>query len=267
MSFPNGPGNVQKARDLLELMKREIIHGDVHGLDYLKSHERRFLKTFEFVPNGRSCLEIGATSLFQLALGEAFGFETVNAISMSNSILEKRINKEYRIGDIFTRNMTFSIDVESELLPFSDKSLDFVLCCEVIEHLDVDPMFMMIELNRVLADGGQLLITTPNACSARNFWKIAKGYRPHFFTQYLIDRSPYRHNFEYDIHGLVSLATASGFEVSRFETHDVFEAAHDEALHFLKTSGFPVVDRGDDIFLLLRKAGSPQKRYPKDLYA
>ena len=44
-----------------------------------------------------------------------------------------------------------------------------------------------------------MVLTTPNSCSGRNFWKIAHGYRPHFYMQYEKSRSPYRHNIEYDV--------------------------------------------------------------------
>jgi SAM-dependent methyltransferase len=239
---------------------------DAFGLSYLKKHESRFRKTLEFIPPGAAGLEIGATTFFQVALRQAFGYERVSAFSFSGNIAEKSIEKYYSVGSLSVSNRTYSIDVESELFPFADGDLDFILCCEVIEHLDVDPMFMMFEMNRVLKKGGHVLITTPNACSARNLWKIAQGYRPHFFMQYSIDRSPYRHNFEYDVHGLVSLANGSGFSIARLETHDVFEAEHKKAWRFIRANDLPAENRGDDIFLLLQKTGAPTERYPADMY-
>jgi SAM-dependent methyltransferase len=47
-------------------------------------------------------------------------------------------------------------------IPFSDNSLDNVLCTEVLEHCD-DPMSLVMEMHRVLRSGGTLLITVPFA--------------------------------------------------------------------------------------------------------
>lgn len=46
-------------------------------------------------------------------------------------------------------------------LPYADKSFDKVVCFEGIEHL-ADQLLVMREFSRVLKDGGQLLISTPN---------------------------------------------------------------------------------------------------------
>ena len=129
-----------------------------------------------------------------------------------------------------------SIDLESDFFPLEKETANFVLCSEVIEHLDIDPMYMLAELNRVLVRGGQLLLTTPNSCSARNFWKIANGYRPHFFMQYEKSRSPYRHNIEWDIHGLVCLLKSAGFGDINVFTKDVFESASKEGIELLKNN-------------------------------
>src|SRR5262249_23251523 len=161
--------------------------------------------------------------------------------------------KKFESDEFQTQNLIVSIDLESDLLPFEDRCIDLVLCCEVIEHLDVDPMFMLAEINRVCKVGAHVLITTPNSCSARNFWKIAHGYRPHFFMQYEKSRSPCRHNIEYDIHALARLLTAAGFELRQIETHDVFEPPMPEAVELLKTNALPVGHRGDGIFLLAQK--------------
>jgi len=53
-------------------------------------------------------------------------------------------------------------DIERHPLPFDDWSLSCVVCNEVFEHLRVDPLFALSEINRVLRPGGHLLLTTPN---------------------------------------------------------------------------------------------------------
>lgn len=54
--------------------------------------------------------------------------------------------------------------LEADLLqlPFSSSSFDLVVCFETIEHV-ADASQALAELRRVLADGGLLIISTPNA--------------------------------------------------------------------------------------------------------
>jgi ubiquinone/menaquinone biosynthesis C-methylase UbiE len=162
--------------------------------------------------------------------------------------------------------VTFNINLEHNPIPLPDASLDLVLCCEVIEHMDVDPMFLLAEINRVVKPGGHLFITTPNIASARGVWKILNGYAPHFFTQYMKDRSPYRHNYEHDIHSLQSLTRAAGFATRMLKTLDVFEEPEPRALFALDRLGMPTEFRGDDIFLLGQKLGPVVDRWPPTIY-
>src|SRR5688500_18538832 len=49
----------------------------------------------------------------------------------------------------------------SEGIPFPDASYDFVFCIEVLEHAP-NPFAAFGELNRVLRDGGVLIVSVPN---------------------------------------------------------------------------------------------------------
>jgi SAM-dependent methyltransferase len=262
-------------RSLLDLFDRHVaeLQAAAHGADfdagYYTKHRLRFRKILEMLPLFERCdtaLELGATAYFQVALREALGCRTTIGTIFSSNVAEKRYVRSFSIGDRRSENLILSVDLESDVLSLPDGSVDFIMCSEVIEHLDIDPMFMMAEINRLLRPGGYLLLTTPNACSARNFWKIAHGYRPHFFMQYEKSRSPYRHNIEYDRHAVALLAQCAGLTVAGLQTHDVFEAPVPESLQFLERNGLPLVDRGDCIFLLATKTGPVTDRWPDTLY-
>jgi len=68
---------------------------------------------------------------------------------------------------------------EGHKLPFPDKCFDIVMIDEVIEHL-VDTDSIMEEINRVLTDEGQLLISTPNLASWFNRIALLFGIQPAF---------------------------------------------------------------------------------------
>jgi SAM-dependent methyltransferase len=53
-------------------------------------------------------------------------------------------------------------DVEKEPLPFEDGAFRFILFNEVFEHLRIDPIKTLMEINRVLEPGGIMILSTPN---------------------------------------------------------------------------------------------------------
>jgi SAM-dependent methyltransferase len=57
-------------------------------------------------------------------------------------------------------NITF-MAADARRLPFANQSFDLVVAFEVIEHLD-NPRELLAEARRLLAPGGQLVVSTPN---------------------------------------------------------------------------------------------------------
>lgn len=236
--------------------------------EYYKKHKNRYDETVKLIEGleFNTSLEIGATDFFQVFLKNAHHQVDSWGTIFSDKIEEKFYKKEFQVGDFSSISTIVSLDIESELFPIQEEYFDLVLMCEVIEHLDIDPMFTLAEFNRIIKPGKDLVITTPNCCSARNFWKIAKGYRPHFFMQYEKSRSPYRHNFEHDVHSLRILLEAAGFSIVTMYTENVFEAPIPEAEQFLQLNGLEVAHRGDDIFIHAKKTGNVQNRWPDEIY-
>lgn len=66
-------------------------------------------------------------------------------------------------------------DIETEPLPFASASFELVLFSEVFEHLRIDPLFTLSEINRVLRAGGVLLLSTPNLYAAQRIGKFLLG--------------------------------------------------------------------------------------------
>lgn len=236
--------------------------------DYYRKHAKRFRETERLLRRirGQRALEIGATDFFQILLSKELGFSEVWGTIFSDVPELKLYDRQVNIAGLSTISRTVSVDIERELFPVADSNFDLVMMCEVIEHLDIDPMFALVEFNRILAPGGHLLITTPNCCSARNTMKILRGYRPHFFMQYERSRSPFRHNIEYDVHALNLLLTSAGFRVDHLATHDVFEDPVPDTIEFLRRNNLPTDHRGDDIFIVATKVGPVTNRWPDEMY-
>jgi SAM-dependent methyltransferase len=108
-------------------------------------------------------------------------------------------------------------DIECDRFPFPEESFDVVLCLEVLEHLALDPMAMMAEVNRVLRTGGTFVLTTPNAVGHGNALKILLGESPGWTPYNGYDTN--RHNREYSPHEIGQLYRAAGIapdEVTTF---------------------------------------------------
>ena len=66
-------------------------------------------------------------------------------------------------------------DIEHERLPFSDGMFDLVLLIEVFEHLRINPLATLREINRVTKPGGKLILATPNLYSFARILRFLRG--------------------------------------------------------------------------------------------
>lgn len=82
------------------------------------------------------------------------GFEVIAA-----DLDEKRFKHRGEIN--------FKVCDVAEPLPFPDGDFDYVIAAELIEHLK-NPYVAMKEINRVLKNGGQLILSTPNVLSLKS---------------------------------------------------------------------------------------------------
>lgn len=235
---------------------------------YHKGHKRRMARTLQVIfdakPTG-SLLEIGTSHLIPLALEMLFP-------DLQVFVTDFDLDKE-TIGDITISLNGFSkvvhcarVNIENDPLPFVNESFDFVLCSEVLEHMEVDPMYMLSELNRVTKQEGQLLLTTPNAVSSWSIAKMLRGVEPYFYMQYRHDRSLYRHNYEYSIHSLMQVVRAAGFD-GKIWSEDCFEDPTHKDINKLKEAGYDLKHLGDNLFTLADKKSGVIDRYPKVIYA
>jgi SAM-dependent methyltransferase len=157
--------------------------------------------------------------------------------------------------------------VERDRFPFGDDAFDAVLLCEVIEHLLMDPLAALREINRVLRPDGRLVITTPNVNRLENVMNMIAGaniYDP--YSGY----GPYgRHNREFNRHELTRLLEFAGFDVESSFTAD----AHPSSAHLdpryadvLPLIGFRKHDLGHYLFFCARSTRKPRDGLPAFLY-
>ena len=235
---------------------------------YHQGHKARMAKTIQLIvdakPSG-SLLEIGTSHLLPLALELLLPDLTV-------FVTDFDLDKE-TIGDITISLNGFSkivhcarVNIEEEPLPFLDGGFDYVVCTEVLEHMEVDPMYMLSELNRVTKEGGILILTTPNAVSSWAVTKILMGIEPYFYMQYRHNRSLYRHNYEYSVHSLVKVLQAAGYDGTVW-TENSFEDPSTRDIQKLESAGYKLKNLGDNIFCVAKRVSGVVERHPKVIYA
>src|SRR5262245_23300906 len=239
---------------------------------YVTQHMRRFINTLYRIPPPQSSadrlLEFGSLSHLAPAIKKFCRYQEVCCSDFWESdeklVYETVAQKDGPEAHTFELH---NFNVERDPFPWPDNHFRVALCCEILEHLQSDPMHMLWELNRALAPDGLLLLTTPNIVSARSIEGLLFGCAPYLYAQYsrktpLGQRNPKYAPFEVG----VALA-AAGFTVEELETVDVWMRSNPAIIELLKEVKLPTDNRGDNIFALARKTSAPIERYPKDLYS
>lgn len=242
--------------------------------EYVLLHRKRLARTVEITPAGRSedrVLELGCYLHLTPALRKYLRYGEVRGAYYGPAG-----RTDYRAatapdGEVFACPIDL-FDVERDPFPYADGYFQTVLCCELLEHLAADPMHMMAEINRILAPGGHLVLSTPNVTSLRSVHAVLLGYHPGLFHAYIKPdeegRADPRHSREYAPREVALLLEAAGLQVILLETGDYrSEGAVSESTgKLLEANQFPPELRGEIIYCVGRKVGPVRERWPKELY-
>lgn len=74
-------------------------------------------------------------------------------------------------------DVNIDLDGPNVALPFEDRSIDLVICTEVLEHLRMGSP-LVAEFGRVLKTTGVLIASVPNICSLKSRMKVLCGQLP-----------------------------------------------------------------------------------------
>lgn len=263
-----------------EHLRRWVPAGDA----YPETHRMRLETTLAITPPGGpgdAVLEMGAYLHITPALKYRLGYGAVRGC-----YLGPQGRTDYRTvtggdGASFTCPIDH-FDAERNPFPYDDASFATILCCELLEHLQSDPMHMMTEIHRILKPGGHLVLTTPNVASLRSIGRILLGYHPMLFPAYLPPdrRGEARHAREYTPREISELLAGSGFDVIRLETGPYRQHQQPDSSwvrHLLEKHSLAREHGGECIYIVGRKIAGGEivgreaariaSRYPDWLYA
>ena len=243
--------------------------------DYFKTHIRRLVRTLQLTPPGGPddrILEMGCYFQITPALHNILGYGDVIGCHLGPAGNSHKGHVVAQDGEEFQCQINL-FDAETDVYPYEDDYFSTVLCCELLEHLEKDPMYMLNEVHRVLKRAGVLLLTTPNIVSLRAVGSVLKGRHPASYSRYqrlkLGRVSEPGHAREYTPDEICLLLSEAGFVVTRVETGPYGDVEMEDSLgmeELLKQLKVPDVLRGDCVFAVARKETIPQSRYPAWLY-
>jgi hypothetical protein len=267
-----------------EMVERTILSPDYSSQkyidEYLMPHMRRFHITVRMLetiaaPTMR-VIDVGSYGSLVPALKGILGLMQIVITTPrqeNKSASEDTCLADARKGDQFHFRVD-RFDLEGPF-PYSDESFDIVIFTEVLEHLSVDPMHTLSEINRITKTGGWILLSTPSCTSAKSIVRILRGSNPNCYPVYTKQPSRDRHNREYTPSEMRQLLAACGYEITTFEAIDVYNDRSPawwliKAVLWLSCClSFGIIrfrDRGDTIFALGKKISGIVNRYPEFLY-
>ena len=242
---------------------------------YLEHNVQRFVRTLALVPPPRGnsrVLELGAYMHMTPTLACVLGYRDVRGAYFGPLGRSDKRTTTVNGREVF-RCTIDQFDVERDRFPYGDGAFETVLACEIIEHLLLDPMHMLTEIHRVLADDGTLVLTTPNAASYTAVSSVLRqDGNPQLYSQYPDPKSEFRdtevpHVREYTPGELRCCVDAAGFDVETLVTEPLGTVDPRWVEDLLLEHGFPTDDRGELMFCVARKrAGKRVTRYPEFLY-
>ena len=250
---------------------KEFFADDANATSYLARHGKRLLRTLELMPQGKSSQRVLELSSYMQMPPLIRRYGAYGEITVTNW-WEGEPREKLQSVTHATTGETVSLpmrnlDVERERFPFADAAFDVALCCELIEHLQEDPMHMLWELNRVLKWGGLAVITTPNIVSAFSIQESMAGSPPYIYGAYNRAHRADRHSREYTPNDVRTALEAAGFKVTHLSAEDVWHDVDTDFQNWLeKQTGIPRALRGDNIYAVGRKQSDRLERYPASLY-
>ena len=156
----------KELEDELDLLGPQLVKWN---RQYLSFQRKRYENDLEIVKNYHKYGDI-------LEIGSAPYHFTFCLKKLGYSVIGLDISPE-RGADFIRKHDLYIIkcDIERNKIPFHEGRFNFIIFNEIFEHLRINPIFALREVNRVLNPDGILILSTPNLYSIMNIIKFILG--------------------------------------------------------------------------------------------
>ena len=157
---------------------------------YVARHRQEYIRTVRDVlqhkpprPGPVRVLELGAFFGVNCMALRSLGYEVTAADIPEFMTISVHAERFARHGITIQ-----GVRLEEYVLPFEDETFDVIIMCEVLEHLNFNPLPLLKEINRIGSPGSIFYLSLPNAAQIRNRVKALRGGMiginiQEFFTQ------------------------------------------------------------------------------------
>jgi SAM-dependent methyltransferase len=145
---------------------------------YVQRHRHEYIRTVNDIL--QSC-PVGASQKIRvLEIGSFFGVVCMALKSLGYDVTASDVpeyidmpaqTKRYARHGIHTK----AIRLENYVLPFEDETFDAIIMCEVLEHLNFNPLPLLKEINRIGKPNSIFYLSLPNGASIYNRMAVALG--------------------------------------------------------------------------------------------
>ena len=145
--------------------------------NYLAEHRHEYIRTVNDIVCHRPATH---TPITVLEIGAFFGTVCIALSRLGYNVtaadIPEYIDMPEQVARYARHNIaTKGVRLEQFELPFEDASFDVVVMCEVLEHLNFNPLPLLKEINRVLVPGGMLYLSLPNYARTKNRLSALRG--------------------------------------------------------------------------------------------
>ena len=147
---------------------------------YLASHRHEYLRTVQDIHRHFARDLESGKDVRILEIGTFFGAASIALSRLGFSVTASDVPEYIEMPEQHRRFShegisTHAMRLEDYIIDFPDETFDAVVMCEVLEHLNFNPLPLIKEINRVLRTGGLFCLALPNMASIYNRRKLIFG--------------------------------------------------------------------------------------------
>ena len=146
---------------------------------YVLQHRAEYVRTVRDILKHRPIS--GSKGIKVLEIGAFFGVVCIALASLGYEVTAADVPEYIELPEQAARYSQFGIKtagirLQDFILPFDDEQFDVIIMCEVLEHLNFNPLPLLKEINRIGCPGSVFYCSMPNATSVYHRIAMFNGH-------------------------------------------------------------------------------------------